>query len=60
MTWDEAMTVLAACRPAFWYELVNMSEAVKDSDSVFNAIVEDGGTLKRSTLKAMPPSRVVS
>jgi aspartyl-tRNA synthetase len=46
LTWDEAMDRFGSDKPdlRFGMELVNMSEAVKDSDfKVFNAIVEDGG-----------------
>ena len=63
LTWDEAMDRFGSDKPdlRFGMELVNMSEAVKDSDfKVFNAIVEDGGVVKAINVKAMPLSRVVS
>ena len=54
LTWDEAMDRFGSDKPdlRFGMELVNMSEAVKDSDfKVFNAIVEDGGVVKAINVK---------
>ena len=54
MTWQEAMDRFGSDKPdlRFGMELVNMSEAVKDSDfKVFNAIVEDGGVVKAINVK---------
>lgn len=54
LTWDEAMDRFGSDKPdlRFGMELVNMSDAVKDSDfKVFNAIVADGGVVKAITVK---------
>lgn len=60
---DEAMDRFGSDKPdlRFGMELVNMSEAVKDSDfKVFNAIVEDGGVVKAINVKGYAAIRVVS
>ncbi len=54
LTWDEAMDRFGSDKPdlRFGMELVNMSEAVKDSDfKVFNAIIADGGLVKAINVK---------
>lgn len=54
LTWDEAMDRYGSDKPdlRFGMELINMVEAVKDSDfKVFNAIIENGGIVKAINVK---------
>lgn len=54
LTWDEAMDRYGSDKPdlRFGMELINMVEAVKDSDfKVFNTIIENGGIVKAINVK---------
>lgn len=54
LTWDEAMNRYGSDKPdlRFGMELINMVEAVKDSDfKVFNTIIENGGIVKAINVK---------
>lgn len=54
LTWDEAMERYGSDKPdlRFGMELINMVEAVKDSDfKVFNTIIENGGIVKAINVK---------
>lgn len=54
LTWDEAMDCYGSDKPdlRFGMELINMVEAVKDSDfKVFNTIIENGGIVKAINVK---------
>lgn len=54
LTWDEAMDRYGSDKPdlRFGMELINMVEAVKDSDfKVFNNIIENGGIVKAINVK---------
>ncbi len=54
LSWDEAMDRYGSDKPdlRFGMELVNMVDAVKDSDfKVFNAIIENGGIVKAINVK---------
>lgn len=54
LTWDEAMDRYGSDKPdlRFDMELINMVEAVKDSDfKVFNTIIENGGIVKAINVK---------
>lgn len=54
LTWDEAMDRYGSDKPdlRFGMELINMVDAVKDSDfKVFNAIIENGGIVKAINVK---------
>ncbi len=54
LTWDEAMDRYGSDKPdlRFGMELVNMVDAVKDSDfKVYNAIIENGGIVKAINVK---------
>lgn len=54
LTWDEAMDRYGNDKPdlRFGMELINMVEAVKDSDfKVFNTIIENGGIVKAINVK---------
>lgn len=54
LTWDEAMDRFGSDKPdlRFGMELINMVDAVKDSDfKVFNTIIENGGIVKAINVK---------
>lgn len=54
LTWDEAMDRYGSDKPdlRFGMELINMVDAVKDSDfKVFNSIIENGGIVKAINVK---------
>lgn len=54
LTWDEAMDRFGSDKPdlRFGMELINMVDAVKDSDfKVFNSIIENGGIVKAINVK---------
>lgn len=54
MTWDEAMDKYGSDKPdlRFGMELINMTEAVKDSEfKVFNDIIDKGGIVKAINVK---------
>lgn len=54
LTWDEAMDRYGSDKPdlRFGMELINMVDAVKDSDfKVFNTIIENGGIVKAINVK---------
>ena len=54
LTWDEAMDRYGSDKPdlRFGMELINMVEAVKDSDfKVFNQVIENGGVVKAINVK---------
>ena len=54
LTWDEAMDRYGSDKPdlRFGMELINMVDAVKDSDfKVFNQVIENGGVVKAINVK---------
>ena len=54
LTWDEAMDRFGSDKPdlRFGMELINMVDAVKDSDfKVFNQVIENGGVVKAINVK---------